>query len=176
MPATPIVSACTLLTPDEAGAALKYATVIARRSPDSVREASRGESRCVFRSPPGSSQLEMVTVYVANGLPEWNQAELNAYATTMGLGETARTITGIGAPAAVLQQPPTIVAKKGSWLVLVASPSASGTRDLAMKAVNSAPLTRRAQPWSSRSSPFRSLCWCLPRFGRSIVSSQPVCR
>jgi hypothetical protein len=137
--APPIMSACTLLTPAEASEVLNIPQAIARRSPDSLAEAARGESRCVFRAPPGSSMLEMVTVYVENGLSAADQATLNQRATTMGLGEDAQTATGFGVPAATMKEPPTLVAQKGSYLVLVSAPTMEGTKSLGAKAIGRLP-------------------------------------
>jgi hypothetical protein len=133
--APPIMSACTLLTPAEASEVLNIPQAIARRSPDSLAAAARGESRCVFRAPPGSTMLEMITVYVENGLSPADQALLNQRATTMGLGEQAQAAAGFGVPAATMKEPPTLVAQKGSYLVLVSAPTMEGTKSLAVKAI-----------------------------------------
>jgi len=136
--AVAIMSACSLLTPDEANAVLRLPEIAARRSRDSVAEAARGESRCVFGPPPHKGIGEVVTVFVANGLPEQDQASLNQVASDM-TGEQAQTVTGLGVPAAMATGLPTIVAQKGSYRVLVSAPTMDGTKTLAAKAIDRLP-------------------------------------
>ena len=137
--AVPIMSACALLTTAEANEVLKLPQIAALRSRDSVREAARGQSTCVYGPPPHTSIGEVVTVFVENGLRAVDQQALNRVATDMGTGETAQTATGFGVPAATMASPPTIVAQKGSYRVLISAPTADGTRDLAQKAIGRLP-------------------------------------
>jgi hypothetical protein len=125
-------AACALITTEEAAAAL-HITAAEAKSSDSPEMKERGQSRCVFGPTKGFG--DVVTVLLETGIDPLDQNGLTELATSMGIGDTAKPIEGFGVFAAAMEDMPTIVAQKGSAVVLVSAPTMDGTRDLMAKAL-----------------------------------------
>jgi hypothetical protein len=129
----PPVPACTLLTTDEAAAALHLTATRARQSPDSAAQAARGRSTCVFAPTQGIG--DVVTVLTETGLPVMDAATLADAVSDTAFGLRAEPVEGFGVPAALSTDPPVISLQKGSTRLVVSAPSVETSKDLATKAL-----------------------------------------
>jgi len=127
-----IAPACALITTEEAAAAL-HITAAEAKSSDSPEMKERGRSGCVFGPTEGFG--DVVTVLLETGIDPLDQKGLTELATAMGIGDTAKPIEGFGVLAAAMEDMPTIVAQKGSAVVLVSAPTMEATKDLMAKAL-----------------------------------------
>jgi hypothetical protein len=127
-----VAPACALITTEEAATVL-HITAAEAKSSDTPEMAKRGESRCVFGPTKGFG--DVVTVLLETGIDPLDQKSLTELATSMGIGDTAKPIEGFGVFAAAMEDMPTIVAQKGTAVVLVSAPTMEGTKDLMAEAV-----------------------------------------
>jgi len=131
------IPACTLLTTDEAAAALRLSGSQARPSPDSLSQAARGMSTCVFGPTEGIG--DVVTVVTETGLPAMDAATLAAAVSDTAFGITAQPLEGFGVPAALSTDPPAVALQKGAIRIAVSAPTVETSKDLATKALARVP-------------------------------------
>jgi hypothetical protein len=131
------IPACTLLTTDEAAAALHLSGSQARPSRDSIAQAARGMSTCVFGPTEGIG--DVATVVTENGLPAMDAVTLAAAVSDTSFGITAQPLEGFGVPAALSTDPPAVALQKGAVRIVVSAPSIETTKDLAAKALARVP-------------------------------------
>jgi hypothetical protein len=132
--ATPApIPACTLLTTDEAAAALHLSATKARAAPDSVAQAAQGKSTCVFAPTQGIG--DVVTVLTETGLPAMDAATLATDVSDTAFGLSAQPVEGFGVPAALSTDPPVVALQKSTVRIVVSAPSVEASKDLATKAL-----------------------------------------